>query len=163
LYKFALARRLENPLLDKLSLILIAISILLMVLFSSWRSRNFIIRIIKGAYNVYNGVGFLGDLLSYVRLMALGLTSSGIAMAINILTLLVWQIPVLGFVLAPIVFIFGHLFSVVINILGSIVHPLRLQYVEFFKQFYDDGGISFDPLGWTGKYTEIVNNIKQEV
>ncbi len=163
LYKFALARRLENPLLDKVSLILIAISILLMVLFSSWRSRNFIIRIIKGAYNVYNGVGFLGDLLSYVRLMALGLTSSGIAMAINILTLLVWQIPVLGFVLAPIVFIFGHLFSVVINILGSIVHPLRLQYVEFFKQFYDDGGISFDPLGWTGKYTEIVNNIKQEV
>lgn len=162
-YKFAFSERVGSPVIDKIFLILTVSSLVLMVLFSSWRSRNFLIRIIKGAYNVYNGVGFLGDLLSYVRLMALGLTSSGIAMAINILTLLVWQIPILGFLLAPVVFIFGHLFSVVINILGSIVHPLRLQYVEFFKQFYDDGGVPFEPLGWTGKYTEIINNVKQEV
>ncbi len=163
-YKFALSSKVGIPFLDKIATFLIILSLILMVLFSSHRSRNFIIRIIKGAYNVYNGVGFLGDLLSYVRLMALGLTSSGIAMAINILALLVWQIPIAGYILAPIVFIFGHLFSVVINILGSIVHPLRLQYVEFFKQFYDDGGVPFEPLQWTGKYTEIVEaNNKQEV
>jgi V/A-type H+-transporting ATPase subunit I len=163
LYKAALASRVNSPFLNALTTILILFFIGMMVLFSSARSRNFIIRIVKGAYNVYNGVGFIGDLLSYVRLMALGMTSSGIAMAINILTLLVWQIPVAKYVLAPVVFIFGHLFSVFINILGSIVHPLRLQYVEFFKQFYDDGGKPFDPLRWVGKFTEITENIKQEV
>ncbi len=154
-YKGILSSKVNSPFLDTLTTYSIILFILLMVLFSSHRSRNFFIRIGKGAYNVYNGVGFLGDLLSYVRLMALGLTSSGIAMAINILTMLVWQIPVLKFILAPLVFIGGHLFSILINILGSIVHPLRLQYVEFFKQFYDDGGKPFSPLRWVGKYTEI--------
>jgi len=157
------AGKISNPLLNNGVKTLALFFVLLMVLFSSRHSRNFVIRIVKGAYNVYNGVGFIGDLLSYVRLMALGLTSSGIAMAINILTLLVWQIPIAGYILGPLVFIFGHLFSLAINILGSIVHPLRLQYVEFFKQFYDDGGTPFLPLKWEGKYTEIVEIKKQEV
>jgi len=157
-YKGVLARKINISILNQISTALILLFVGLMVVFNSRQSRNFIIRLVKGAYNVYNGVGFIGDLLSYVRLMALGMTSSGIAMAINILTLLVWQIPILGYILGPIVFIFGHLFSVLINILGSIVHPLRLQYVEFFKQFYDDGGVAFEPLSWTGKYTEITKN-----
>uniref|UniRef100_A0A7V3KNR3 V-type ATP synthase subunit I n=1 Tax=candidate division WOR-3 bacterium TaxID=2052148 RepID=A0A7V3KNR3_UNCW3 len=162
-YMGLFAGKVSNPLLNNAVKGVALLFVLFMVLFSSRHSRNFIIRIIKGAYNVYNGVGFIGDLLSYVRLMALGLTSSGIAMAINILTLLVWQIPIAGYILGPIVFVFGHLFSFAINILGSIVHPLRLQYVEFFKQFYDDGGTPFLPLKWEGKYTEIVEIKKQEV
>jgi V/A-type H+-transporting ATPase subunit I len=162
-YMGLFAGKVSNPLLNNAVKGVALLFVLFMVLFSSRHSRNFIIRIIKGAYNVYNGVGFIGDLLSYVRLMALGLTSSGIAMAINILTLLVWQIPIAGYILGPIVFVFGHLFSLAINILGSIVHPLRLQYVEFFKQFYDDGGTPFLPLKWEGKYTEIVEIKKQEV
>lgn len=161
-YKAVLANKINIPIISQLSTFLILICVALMVLFSSRKSRNFAIRIIKGAYNVYNGVGFIGDLLSYVRLMALGMTSAGIAMAINILTLLVWQIPIAGYILAPIVFIFGHLFSVVMNILGSIVHPLRLQYVEFFKQFYDDGGKPFHPLSWEGKYVELVESKSEE-
>jgi len=128
-----------------LSLIIVAA---LLVLFASGiPSRNFFIQVAKGLFNLYQGImGTVGDIISYSRLMALGLVTVGLAMAINILVGVMAQIPVLKFVLVPLVFIFGHLFSIGINVLGAYVHTLRLQYAEFFTKFFEGGGEPFSPL-----------------
>ena len=126
----------------------------LILLFSA-KGRNPLVRVLKGAYNLYGGIGLIGDLLSYVRLMALGIVTAGIAMAVNILAKLVFGIPYIGYVLAPLIFIGGHAFSVFVNVMGAFVHSLRLQYVEFFNKFYDNGGKPFIPFEWKGKYYRV--------
>jgi V/A-type H+-transporting ATPase subunit I len=73
----------------------------------------------------------------------------------NTLTILVSGIPYVGWVLAFLIFFGGHLFSVVVNVLGSFIHSLRLQYVEFFSKFYSAGGRAFNPLRVATKFTRI--------
>ncbi|WP_297071075.1 V-type ATP synthase subunit I [Thermococcus sp.] len=94
--------------------------------------------------------GFVGTWLSYARLMALALATSGIAMVVNVLVAMVWGIKIsaipLGIVMGVIVFIGGQLFSTAINALGAFVHSLRLQYVEFFGTFYSGEGKPFEPF-----------------
>jgi len=94
--------------------------------------------------------GFVGTWLSYARLMALALATSGIAMVINVLAGMVWGIKIsvvpLGIVIGLIIFIGGQLFSTAINALGAFVHSLRLQYVEFFGTFYSGDGKPFEPF-----------------
>jgi V/A-type H+-transporting ATPase subunit I len=94
--------------------------------------------------------GFVGTWLSYARLMALALATSGIAMVVNVLVAMVWGIKIsavpLGIVLGLIVFVGGQLFSTAINALGAFVHSLRLQYVEFFGTFYSGEGKPFEPF-----------------
>ena len=94
--------------------------------------------------------GFVGTWLSYARLMALALATSGIAMVINVLADMVWGIKIsivpLGIVIGAIIFIGGQLFSTAINALGAFVHSLRLQYVEFFGTFYSGEGKPFSPF-----------------
>lgn len=94
--------------------------------------------------------GFVGNWLSYARLMALALATSGIAMVINIIVQMVWGVKVgpipLGIVVGLLVFIGGQLFSVAINALGAFVHALRLHYVEFFGTFYPGEGKRFEPF-----------------
>lgn len=94
--------------------------------------------------------GFVGNWLSYARLMALALATSGIAMVINIIVQMVWGVKVgpipLGIAVGLLVFIGGQLFSVAINALGAFVHALRLHYVEFFGTFYSGEGKRFEPF-----------------
>ncbi len=94
--------------------------------------------------------GFVGTWLSYARLMALALATSGIAMVVNVLAAMVWGIKIsvvpLGIVIGLIVFVGGQLFSTAINALGAFVHSLRLQYVEFFGTFYSGEGKPFNPF-----------------
>lgn len=97
--------------------------------------------------------GYLGDSLSYARLLALSLATGGIAIAINIMTDMITGIPVLGAVLAFIYFVVGHLFNTALNTLGAFVHSLRLHYVEFFSKFYEGGGNKFKPFKVDRKYT----------
>ncbi|MDP3013705.1 MAG: V-type ATPase 116kDa subunit family protein, partial [Candidatus Subteraquimicrobiales bacterium] len=80
------------------------------------------------------------------RLMALGLSSVLIGGVVNTLGTMLLGIPYLGIVLMVFVLVGMHIFNLVINLLGAFVHPLRLQYVEFFKYFYSDGGRKFEPL-----------------
>ena len=110
---------------------------------------------ISGVLSLYNVTSFLGDVLSYSRLLALGLATSAIAMIGNTLTILVSGIPYVGWILAFLIFFGGHLFSVVVNVLGSFIHSLRLQYVEFFSKFYSAGGRAFDPMRVVTKFTRI--------
>ena len=122
----------------------------------SWRSNAIWKQLLKGFYSFYNGFfGFVGDTLSYSRIMALGMVTAGIAMAVNIMVNLVKGFPVVGIILAVLVFIGGHLFSIAINTLGAFVHTLRLQYVEFFTKFYEGGGKKFTPFGYAERYTMV--------
>jgi V/A-type H+-transporting ATPase subunit I len=90
--------------------------------------------------------GFLGDVLSYARLMALGLCTFGIAMTVNVLAEMVSSVAVVGLVAAPVVFVFGHILNWIIQALGGFVHSMRLHYVEFFSKFYEGGGTDFRPF-----------------
>jgi V/A-type H+-transporting ATPase subunit I len=98
------------------------------------------------AMSMFQVTGFMGDILSYARLMALGLCTTGIAMTVNVLADMLYMVGWLGIVLAVIIFLFGHLFNFVINSMGGFVHGLRLHYVEFFTKFYESGGSEFTPL-----------------
>ena len=108
--------------------------------------------------SVLSGIfSYLGDVLSYIRLMALGMVTSGIAMAINAIAFMLYDIPVAGIVLTVLVLFFGHLFNMAINILGAFVHTLRLQYVEFFPKFFTGGGRAFTPLARSERYVTIID------
>jgi V/A-type H+-transporting ATPase subunit I len=135
---------------------LMFVPIFIIVLFSS-QSKSVIIRLAKGGFTAFNGlISFLGNILSYSRIMALGLVTAGLAMSVNILAKIVRDlVPGFGIVLAIFVFIGGHLFSIAINALSSFVHTMRLQFAEFFPYFYEGGGEMFKPFGLDGKYTRI--------
>jgi len=112
----------------------------------------------KGPLGVFDITGFLGDVLSYTRLLALGLATSGIALAINLLAEIFSDligVAVVGAIIAGIILVIGHLFNLFIQSLGSAVHSLRLQYVEFFKRFYEGGGREFTPFKVERVYSEL--------
>lgn len=100
-----------------------------------------------GAYNLFSAVFYLGDVLSYLRLMALGMVSSGLAMAVNLIAGLTLKIPYgIGILIMIPVLIGGHGFNLILSVLGAFVHTMRLQFVEFFPKFLVGGGKAFEPL-----------------
>ena len=128
----------------------------LILIFTQGREKKGVFRkALSGILSLYNITSYLGDFLSYSRLLALGLATSAIAMIVNMLSTLVSGIPYIGWVFAIVLFIGGHLFSVAVNVLGAFVHSLRLQYVEFFSKFYKGGGKFFTPLCYTTSFVEI--------
>ena len=136
----------------------ISTAALSLVVFSHPEYKNPILRILWGIYAVYGCTAFIGDLMSYLRLLALGLSSSIIAIVINLVAkLTVDSIPPvfgvkIGVVFAILILVGGHFFNLVINILGAFVHTTRLQYVEFFTKFYEGGGRPFRPFKLDPKY-----------
>lgn len=109
----------------------------------------------KGPIGFFELTGFVGDWLSYARLLALGLATAGMALAFNIVAQLMPKIiPYVGIVLLPIILIVAHIANLAIQSLGAAIHALRLQYVEFFNRFYEGGGKKFDPFHIERKYTE---------
>lgn len=117
----------------------------MIVLFSE-RQGGWAGRIGMGVYNLFSTIFYMGDVLSYLRLMALGMVTGGLAMAINVIVQICSKIPVAGILIAVVVFIGAHAFNIAINMLGAFVHTLRLQYVEFFPKFFVGGGKQFVPL-----------------
>lgn len=107
----------------------------------------------RGAMGFFRLTGFLGDWLSYVRILALALATGGIAMTINILSGLIAGIHVAMIVPAAIIFLGGHFFNLVIQSLGGVIHAIRLQYIEFFGKFYTGGGRTFAPFRADHRYT----------
>ena len=110
----------------------------------------------NGAYGLMDIFGFMGDVLSYARLLALCLATGGIAMTVNILTNMVNDmIPFVGIVLAIIIFIGGHIANFLFQVLGAGVNALRLNYVEFFSQFYMGGKHSFEAFKAKRQFTKL--------
>lgn len=113
-----------------------------------------------GVWNIYSGVtGNLSDILSYSRLLGLGLASTSIATVINFLATMGGK-TFGGIVLFIVVELIGHVFNFAINALGAFVHSCRLQFVEFFGKFYDGGGREFEPFQKETKYINIVEEGK---
>jgi V/A-type H+-transporting ATPase subunit I len=119
-------------------------------------SRNWFKRLLKGAYALYNVLaGWISDILSYSRLLALGLATGVIASVFNSLGALGGS-SVLGVLVFLFAFAVGHVLNFGINILGAYVHSNRLEYVEFFSKFYEGGGRKFLPFGMHTKHYRIV-------
>lgn len=112
----------------------------------------------NGAYGVMDIFGYMGDILSYARLLALCLATGGIAMTVNILTQMCGEmIPFIGFILAIFVFIFGHIANFAFNTLGAFINSLRLNYVEFFSQFFMSGKNKFEAFKASRIFTKLKN------
>lgn len=125
------------------------------VLFTAGRdSKNPGKRFLKGLYGLYNVSGYLSDILSYSRLLALGLATGVIASVFNQMGAMAGG-GVVGAIVFTLVFLIGHTLNIGINVLGAYVHTNRLQYVEFFGKFYEGGGRKFNPFAAHTKYYKI--------
>ncbi len=109
--------------------------------------------LMAGLGGLYSLISFASDLLSYSRILALGLVAGVIAQVINMLTGLGATGPI-GFIFMLVVMIAGHALNLAINLLGTFVHAARLQYIEFFGKFYEDGGTVFKPAAPVENYSE---------
>ncbi len=128
-------------------------------------------KLFYGAYNLYSALsGYLSDILSYSRLWALGLVTGVMASTINLISVQFSQIffSVLPFMnktgplkvlvsslILIVIFVFGHIVSFLMNLLGAFVHPLRLQFVEFFSKFFKSGGSVLRPFKIETKYINL--------
>lgn len=122
------------------------------VLTSGRSAKNIVGKLGGGLYGLYNaGSGYLGDILSYSRLLALGLSTGVIASVVNVLGTIAGN-PVIKAVMLVFVFIVGHSVNIAVNLIGTYVHTNRLHYVEFFSKFYEGGGKAFTPLKVNTKY-----------
>lgn len=104
---------------------------------------------------IYNTLtGWFGDILSYSRIMALMLAGSVVAQVFNTIAAMPAQNGVNFFTVLVffVIFLIGQALNFALNLLGCFVHDLRLQCLEFFGKFYEDGGKPFEPLGFKSKY-----------
>ncbi|MEG0615250.1 MAG: V-type ATPase 116kDa subunit family protein, partial [Oscillospiraceae bacterium] len=139
--------------------IVAAVSAVGIICTSGRESKNPFKRFLKGLYGLYNVTGYLSDILSYSRLLALGLATGVIATVVNKMGSMAGD-GIVGAILFIIVFIAGHLINIGINLLGAYVHTNRLQYVEFFGKFYEGGGRKFKPFAINSKYFKIREETK---
>ena len=111
-------------------------------------------KITGGLGNIYNITSYMSDILSYARLLALGLATGVIAQVVNTMGTLFGG-GIGGLIALTVIFLFGHALNLAINALGAFIHASRLQYVEFFGKFYEDGGEPFDPFRRKTKYIKL--------
>jgi V/A-type H+-transporting ATPase subunit I len=120
---------------------------------STFLSGSLLMAFEGGAMFLFDIEGLLGDWISYTRILALGLSTFGLAMAFNIVGEMLVDITPL---LIPVVFILLfilHIFNLLLQTLGAAVHSIRLQFVEFFGRFYEGGGELFEPFGREREFT----------
>ncbi len=128
------------------------------ILTSGRNSKNPFKRFAKGFYELYNMTGYLSDILSYSRLLALGLATGVIAQVFNKIGSMGGR-SFFGIILFIVVFLIGHTVNLLINLLGAYVHTNRLQFVEFFGKFYEGGGRKYEPFSENTKYYKIKEDI----
>ncbi len=132
-------------------IVLVAIGFGGLLLTGGRNSKNIFGKIFGGVLSLYDITSYVGDALSYSRLMALGLATGVIASVINVLGSLGGP-TVIGVIAYIVISLFGHTLNFAINCLGAYVHTNRLQYVEFYQKFYEGGGRKFKPFKINTKY-----------
>jgi V/A-type H+-transporting ATPase subunit I len=132
---------------------LVYVGFVLVALSAARKAQGLIGKVIAVLAALYNQtIGYFSDILSYSRLLALGLATSALAFAVNLIAEIVSGTPYVGPILAVLILIIGHLFALVINTLGAFIHSARLQFVEFFGKFITGTGRTFSPLARSKKY-----------
>ncbi len=126
------------------------------IVLTGGRAKKGFGKVTGGLSSLYGITSYLSDVLSYSRLLALGLATGVIAKVINILGSLAGS-GIVGLIVFICIFLFGTVFNIAINALGAYVHSCRLQYVEFFGKFYTGGGKTFEPLTENTKFVKIIN------
>ena len=127
------------------------------LLLTGGRDKKGFGKITGGLGNLYNITSYLSDILSYSRILALGLATGVIAQVVNTFGSMGGG-GVKGTIILLVVFVFGHIFNLAINALSAFVHSSRLQYIEFFGKFYEDGGEPFEPFQKNTKYIKIAQD-----
>ncbi|MFO7810441.1 MAG: V-type ATPase 116kDa subunit family protein [Candidatus Delongbacteria bacterium] len=110
-----------------------------MILLFNDPKANIFMRILKGMWQLYDITGLFGDVLSYIRLFALGVSGAILGLVVNNIAVEFLEIPYIGWLIFIVFLIIGHTGNILISGLGSLVHPMRLTFVEFYKN-----------CGWTG-------------
>lgn len=147
---------------SKIGTPLMIVGLVLVVLTGGRDAKTIGGKIGGGLYEVYNLVGgYLGDVLSYARLLALGLATGIIAQVMNMLGSMFGS-GIVKTIIFIAVFIIGHVANFAINVIGTYVHTNRLQYVEFFGKFYEGGGRAFVPLAADTKYYKFAEETSAE-
>ena len=144
----------SNPALGKVGLYMAIIGAAILLLTGGRKNKGFG-KVTGGLGALYGITGYVSDILSYSRLLALGLATGVIASVVNTMGSLGGR-GIVSFIVLIVVGIVGHSFNMAINILGAFVHSSRLQYIEFFGKFYEDGGEEFDPFRNETKYIRIL-------
>jgi len=112
----------------------------------------------NGVFGLMETFSFMGNILSYARLLALALSTGGIAMTVNTLSQMfqdMMPIPIIGLIVAVLLLLFGHIANFLIQIMGGFINTMRLHFVEFFSQFYLGGQNSFKPFSSNREITKL--------
>lgn len=134
----------------------VALAALLMIVLFSSDSKNPFARLGMGAIALYHVTSIFGDMLSYIRLFGLGTAGAILGMVVNSVALSMTGIPYVGWIFTIIMLLFGHVAVLLLSSLGAFVHPMRLTFVEFYKNAeFSGGGRAYNPLS---KKNTINNN-----
>lgn len=150
------AMLLNNQLLTQVGIGLVVLNAVGILAVSAMSSSNKALGLGLGAYNLYGISGYVGDIVSYTRLMALGVASANIAMAFNMI--IGFLPPVARFTVGILIIIALHTLNIALTFLSAYVHTSRLQYVEFFGKFYEGGGKPLTPLKMLEKHIWMEDN-----
>lgn len=143
-----------SPTVNNIGMAVAGIGCLGVIMTAGRESKGIGKRFLKGLYGVYGITGYLSDVLSYSRLLALGLATGVIASVFNKIGSMFGK-SIIGVILFIIVFLIGHTLNFLINVLGAYVHTNRLQYVEFYGKFYNGGGRKFELFAENTKYYKV--------
>ncbi|MDN5371558.1 MAG: V/A-type H+/Na+-transporting ATPase subunit [Carnobacterium sp.] len=145
----------NNDLLQMISLVVIIANVIGIILVTMLASDNKVMGFGLGLYNIYGATNYVGDLVSYTRLMALGVSGGSIAVAFN--SIVDIFPPVMKFTIGALLFIVLHALNIFLTYLSAYIHTIRLQYVEFFGKFYEGGGRSLNPFKTFEKHIYLKN------
>lgn len=134
---------------------LLIIGAVFMILTQARGNKGVFSKLFGGVFSLYDVVGFMSDILSYSRLLALGLATGIIASIVNQMSVMFDFPAIIKFVLMLLIILVGHSINFAINALGAYVHSCRLQYLEFFGKFFTGGGVAFKPLKANTKYIAV--------
>ncbi|MBP9920632.1 V-type ATP synthase subunit I [Proteiniclasticum ruminis] len=141
--------------LGTISLVVMVIGMVGIILTGGRENKTPVGKLAGGMYSLYGISGYIGDFVSYSRLMALGLSGGFIATAINMMVGMLFDMGIPGMIAGVIVFLGGQAFNLFLSALSAYVHTSRLTYVEFFGKFYDGGGKPFKLFRNKSKYINV--------